>query len=105
MSINKWAYSACAGFTKEPEMTNIKALELAEELEQMFEETPPECEEAAQELRRLHQLNQDMLEALKDLLQEAQDMRKALAASHLATSYSQLEAFSAAEWAIAESEK
>lgn len=86
-------------------MTNVKALELAEELEQMFVETPPECEEAAQELRRLHKLNQDMLEALRDLLQEAQDMRKVLAAESLATSYSQLEAFADAEWAISEAER
>lgn len=86
-------------------MTNTKAPELAEELEQMFEDTPPECEEAAQELRRLHRLSQDMLEALKDLLWEAKNMRETLVSKCLPTSYAQLEAFDSAEWAIAEAEK
>lgn len=44
---------------------NTHALDLAEELETMFMETPPECEEAAAELRRLYMLNQDLLNALK----------------------------------------
>lgn len=46
---------------------NTHALDLAEELETMFMETPPECEEAAAELRRLHALNTKLLEALQAL--------------------------------------
>ena len=43
---------------------NSHALDLAEELETMFMETPPECEEAAAELRRLSQVETEYRERI-----------------------------------------
>lgn len=50
---------------KQPE-----ALRLADELETMFMETPPECEEAAAELRRLHAENEDFRATCDHLTRE-----------------------------------
>ena len=45
-------------------MTTQKALKLANALDKY--RTPPEAAQAADELRRLHKVNQELLEALKD---------------------------------------
>jgi hypothetical protein len=58
--------------------TRPKALVLADALEELdvqFSHTGL-CGEAADELRRLHEVNQELLEALKDLLDEAEWLRR-----------------------------
>ena len=46
-------------------MTTQEALKLANALEKY--RTPPEAAQAAAELRRLHEVNQELLAALKDI--------------------------------------
>jgi len=55
-----------------------EALRLADELETMFMETPPECEEAAAELRRLARENAEQISEIVALKEQRDELLQAL---------------------------